>query len=375
MFYHNRLNSDLSLFQKIKEVDYILLISIILLSLISLLVMYSTDGGDILYHTKSHFMKLIIFFPLMLLIAFFNIKHWHTFAYIFYFIIVLLLVWVSFFGLKASGSQRWMNLYLFVLQPSELMKIAIILTLAKYYHRIKIENVNSITSIITVLTIILIPIILVISQPDLGTSVLIALSGLIILWIAGIKIKYFVFSFIFSVISLPFIISFLKPYQKLRILTFLNPDRDPLGAGYQIIQSKIAIGSGGLNGKGFLKGTQSYLDFLPEKHTDFIFTLFSEEFGFIGSIGLLILYTVIIMRIIRIGIISRSNFSKLFCFGFAFSIFVYIGVNLSMVLGLLPIVGSPLPIMSYGGSSMLATMMGFGIVLSAKINHRQVIAG
>tara|TARA_E500000178_G_scaffold228738_1_gene225441 strand:+ start:3014 stop:4141 length:1128 start_codon:yes stop_codon:yes gene_type:complete len=375
MFYHNRLNSDLSLFQKIKEVDYILLISIILLSLISLLVMYSTDGGDILYHTKSHFMKLIIFFPLMLLIAFFNIKHWHTFAYIFYFIIVLLLVWVSFFGLKASGSQRWMNLYLFVLQPSELMKIAIILTLAKYYHRIKIENVNSITSIITVLTIILIPIILVISQPDLGTSVLIALSGLIILWIAGIKIKYFVFSFIFSVISLPFIISFLKPYQKLRILTFLNPDRDPLGAGYQIIQSKIAIGSGGLNGKGFLKGTQSYLDFLPEKHTDFIFTLFSEEFGFIGSIGLLILYTVIIMRIIRIGIISRSNFSKLFCFGFAFSIFVYIVVNLSMVLGLLPIVGSPLPVMSYGGSSMLATMMGFGIVLSAKINHRQVIAG
>ena len=375
MFYHNRLNSDLSLFQKIKEVDYILLISIILLSLISLLVMYSTDGGDILYHTKSHFMKLIIFFPLMLLIAFFNIKHWHTFAYIFYFIIVLLLVWVSFFGLKASGSQRWMNLYLFVLQPSELMKIAIILTLAKYYHRIKIENVNSITSIITVLTIILIPIILVISQPDLGTSVLIALSGLIILWIAGIKIKYFVFSFIVSVISLPFIISFLKPYQKLRILTFLNPDRDPLGAGYQIIQSKIAIGSGGLNGKGFLKGTQSYLDFLPEKHTDFIFTLFSEEFGFIGSIGLLILYSVIIMRIIRIGIISRSNFSKLFCFGFAFSIFVYIVVNLSMVLGLLPIVGSPLPIMSYGGSSMLATMMGFGIVLSAKINHRQVIAG
>ena len=375
MFYHNRLNSDLSLFQKIKEVDYILLISIILLSLISLLVMYSTDGGDILYHTKSHFMKLIIFFPLMLLIAFFNIKHWHTFAYIFYFIIVLLLVWVSFFGLKASGSQRWMNLYLFVLQPSELMKIAIILTLAKYYHRIKIENVNSITSIITVLTIILIPIILVISQPDLGTSVLIALSGLIILWIAGIKIKYFVFSFIVSVISLPFIISFLKPYQKLRILTFLNPDRDPLGAGYQIIQSKIAIGSGGLNGKGFLKGTQSYLDFLPEKHTDFIFTLFSEEFGFIGSIGLLILYTVIIMRIIRIGIISRSNFSYLFCFGFAFSIFVYIVVNLSMVLGLLPIVGSPLPIMSYGGSSMLATMMGFGIVLSAKINHRQVIAG
>ena len=374
MYQRNRLNSELSFFQKIKEIDYILLICIILLSIISLLVMYSTDGGEVLYHTKSHFSKLVVFFPLTILIAFFNIRHWHTFGYIFYFLILLLLFYVSFFGLKASGSQRWMDLYLFVLQPSELMKIAVILCLAKYYHRIKIENVNTFTSITLVLSIIFVPIILVISQPDLGTSVLIALSGLIILWLGGVKIKYFVYSFITFLISLPFIISFLKPYQKLRILTFLDPDRDPLGAGYQIIQSKIAIGSGGLEGKGFLKGTQSYLDFLPEKHTDFIFTLFSEEFGFIGSVGLLILYTIIIFRIIRIGALSRSNFSKLFCFGFAFSIFIYIVVNLSMVLGLLPIVGSPLPIMSYGGSSMLATMIGFGIVLSAKINRKQTIA-
>ena len=369
-----RLNTDLSFFQKVKELDYILLISILILSFISLAVMYSTDGGEILYHTKSHFSKLAIFFPLMIIIAFFNIKYWHSFAYFFYLIIILLLVWVSFFGLKASGSQRWMDLYLFVLQPSELMKISVILCLAKYYHRIKVENVNSLTGIIFVLTIIMIPTIFVVSQPDLGTSVLIALSGLIVLWLGGVRVKYFIFSLITFLISLPFIISFLKPYQKLRILTFLDPDRDPLGAGYQIIQSKIAIGSGGLDGKGFLKGTQSYLDFLPEKHTDFIFTLFSEEFGFIGSIGLLILYTIIIVRIIRIGAISRSNFSKLFCFGFAFSIFIYIVVNLSMVLGLLPIVGSPLPIMSYGGSSMLATMIGFGIVLSAKVNHKQTIA-
>ncbi|MDC3175139.1 rod shape-determining protein RodA [Candidatus Pelagibacter sp.] len=369
-----RLNSDLSFFQKVKELDYVLLTSILILSFVSLAVMYSTDGGEILYHTKSHFSKLAIFFPLMIIISFFNIKYWHAFAYFFYLIIILLLVWVSFFGLRASGSQRWMDLYLFVLQPSELMKISVILCLAKYYHRIKIENVNSFSSIIFVLSIILTPTILVISQPDLGTSVLIALSGLIVLWLGGVRVKYFIFSLITFLISLPFIISFLKPYQKLRILTFLDPDRDPLGAGYQIIQSKIAIGSGGLDGKGFLKGTQSYLDFLPEKHTDFIFTLFSEEFGFIGSIGLLILYTIIIIRIIRIGAISRSNFSKLFCFGFAFSIFIYIVVNLSMVLGLLPIVGSPLPIMSYGGSSMLATMIGFGIVLSAKVNHKQTIA-
>ena len=374
MFQHDRLSNEITLFQKIKNLDYILLISIILLSVLSVFVMYSTDGGEILFHTKNHFVKLAVFFPLMIFVAFFNIKFWHNFSYIIYFIVILLLIYVSFFGLKSSGSQRWMSLYLFVLQPSELMKIAIIMCLAKYFHRIKIENVNSFTSITIVLSIIIIPIIFVISQPDLGTSILIALSGLIILWLGGMKIKYFIYSFITFLISLPFIISFLKPYQKLRILTFLDPDRDPLGAGYQIIQSKIAIGSGGLNGKGFLKGTQSYLDFLPEKHTDFIFTLFSEEFGFIGSVGLLILYSIIIFRIVRIGAISRSNFARLFCFGYAFAIFIYIVVNLSMVLGLLPIVGSPLPIMSYGGSSMLATMIGFGIVLSAKINHKQMIA-
>ena len=173
---------------------------------------------------------------------------------------------------------------------------------------------------------------------------------------------------------MPIAISFLKPYQKARILTFLNPEKDPLGAGYQIIQSKIAIGSGGLFGKGFLNGSQSYLDYLPEKHTDFIFTLFSEEFGFIGSVLLLLIYAIIIYRVIRIGALSRSYFAKLFCYSFGTSIFIYIVINMSMVLGLLPIVGSPLPIMSYGGSSMLATMIGFGIVLSAKVNHKQIIA-
>ena len=374
MFHYDKLNSELTFIQKVKKLDFVLLFSIIILSIISLVVMYSTDGGEILYHTKSHFIKLVTFFLLMLVISFFNIKIWHLFSYIFYILTIFLLIWVAFYGIKVSGSQRWMDLYFIVLQPSELMKIAIILCLAKYYHRLKIDNVNSFTSIIIVLTIILIPVMLVVSQPDLGTSILIALSGLIILWLGGVRIKYFFYSFFTFLITLPFIISFLKPYQKLRILTFLDPDRDPLGAGYQIIQSKIAIGSGGLEGKGFLKGTQSYLDFLPEKHTDFIFTLFSEEFGFLGSIVLLIIYSIIIIRIIRIGTISRSNFAKLFCFGYAFAIFIYIVVNLSMVLGLVPIVGSPLPIMSYGGSSMLATMIGFGIVLSAKINHKQMIA-
>ena len=374
MFQHNRLNSEITLLQKIKNLDYILLISVLALSAVSVFVMYSTDGGEILFHTKNHFVKLAVFFPLMIFIALFNIKFWHNFSYVIYLIVILLLVYVSFFGIKSSGSQRWMDLYLFVLQPSELMKIAIILCLAKYYHRLKFENVNSFTSIMIVLSIIIIPIIFVISQPDLGTSVLIALSGLIILWLGGVKIKYFMYSFVTFLISLPFIISFLKPYQKLRILTFLDPDRDPLGAGYQIIQSKIAIGSGGLDGKGFLKGTQSYLDFLPEKHTDFIFTLFSEEHGFIGSVLLLLLYAIIIYRTAKIGASARSFFGKLFCYGYASSIFIFVTVNMSMVLGLLPIVGSPLPIMSYGGSSMLATMIGFSVVMSTKIYQKQIIA-
>ena len=374
MIQSSKFGNKKTIIQKLKELDYILLTSLILLGFVSLISMYATDGGEILFHTRSHFFKLMVFFPMMIILSLFNIKFWHSVGYLFYFVVLVLLILVSLIGVEASGSQRWINLYFINLQPSELMKIAIILCLAKYYHRLKINDVNNFTTILTSSIIIIIPIILVLNQPDLGTSILIGLSGLVVLWLSGLKIKYFLYSFSIFLISLPFVISFLKPYQKLRILTFLDPDRDPLGAGYQIIQSKIAIGSGGLDGKGFLKGTQSYLDFLPEKHTDFIFTLFSEEFGFIGSVGLLILYSIIIFRIVRIGSISRSNFARLFCFGYAFAIFIYIVVNLSMVLGLLPIVGSPLPILSYGGSSMLATMIGFGIVLSAKINHKQIIA-
>ena len=375
MYQHTRLNNNrFSFFQKFKNLDYILLTCILILGFISLTTMYSTDGGKVLFHTKSHFIKLIIFTSMMLVISFINIKFWFLIGYIFYLVVVVLLIWTDLFGIKSSGSQRWIDLYFINLQPSELMKICIILCLAKYFHRMKIENVNSIYTIFTSLIIILLPMGLVIVQPDLGTSLLIAISGLVVLWFAGINHKYFIYTILGFLISLPFIISFLKPYQKLRVLTFLNPDRDPLGAGYQIIQSKIAVGSGGIFGKGFLKGTQSYLEFLPEKHTDFIFTLFSEEFGFIGSAALLLIYAVIIYRIVAIGASSRSYFAKLFCYSFAAAIFVYISINMSMVLGLLPIVGSPLPIMSYGGSSMLATMIGFGIVMSAKVHNQQSIA-
>ena len=367
-------SNQLTFFQKIRSFDFTLLFCILIIGIISIFAMYSTDGGDALYHTKNHILRFMIFFSLMIFLSFVNIKFWHATGYVFYIIVLLLLIGASFYGVTAQGSQRWINLYFINLQPSELMKIAIIVCFAKYYHRVQINNVNKIISLAIPLVILIIPIFLVVAQPDLGTSILIALSGLMVLWLAGVNVKYFVYSSLIFIISAPFVISFLKPYQKLRILTFFNPDKDPLGAGYQIIQSKIAVGSGGLFGKGFLKGTQGYLEFLPEKHTDFIFTLFSEEFGFLGSLVLLLVYAIMIFRIIRIGYQSRSFFGRLFCFGFASAIFIYISVNMCMVLGLLPIVGSPLPIMSYGGSSMLATMIGFSIVMSANIYQRQLVS-
>ena len=374
MFIQSSLSDKSTFFQKLRSLDYIMLLTILIIGIISSFAMYSTDGGELRYHSESHIIRFVVFFTMMIFISFINIKTWHTLGYLFYIIVLGLLIWASLYGITAQGSQRWINLYFINLQPSELMKIAIIVCFAKYYHRIQVAHVNRIRNIIIPILILIVPISLVVSQPDLGTSILIALSGIIVLWLAGVNIKYFFYSSLVFIISAPFVISFLKPYQKLRILTFFDPDKDPLGAGYQIIQSKIAVGSGGLTGKGFLKGTQGYLEFLPEKHTDFIFTLFSEEFGFIGSILLLILYAILIFRILRIGALSRNFFGKFFCFGFGSAIFVYITVNMAMVLGLLPIVGSPLPIMSYGGSSMLATMIGLGIVMSTKIYSRQLIS-
>jgi rod shape determining protein RodA len=374
MFIESSFSNRSTFFQKLRSFDYILFLSILVVGVISGFAMYSSDGGELAYHTKNHLVRFSVFYVMMIFISFINIKTWHSIGYLFYIIVLGLLCWASLFGVTASGSQRWISLYFINLQPSELMKIAVIVCFAKYYHRMQLSNVNKIKNIIIPLLILFIPIALVVSQPDLGTAILIGLSGIIVLWLAGVNIKYFFYSFLMLVISAPFVISLLKPYQKLRILTFFDPDKDPLGAGYQIIQSKIAVGSGGLSGKGFLKGTQGYLEFLPEKHTDFIFTLYSEEFGFIGSIFLLLVYAIIIFRIIRIGSQSRSFFGKFFCYGFGSAIFVYITVNMAMVLGLLPIVGSPLPIMSYGGSSMLATMIGFAIVMSTGIYSRQLIS-
>ena len=373
MFEQTSYSEQLTFFQKLRSFDYILLLCIVSIGIISGFSMYSTDGGELLYHSRSHIIRLAIFFTMMICFSFFSIRFWHSIGYLFYAIVLFLLIWASLHGITASGSQRWINLYFINIQPSELMKIAIIICLARYYHRMQSADVQNFKNILLPLLLLTIPCIFVVAQPDLGTAILIAISGIFVMWIAGLNIKYFVYTGIMFIVSAPFIISFLKPYQKIRILTFFNPERDPLGAGYQIIQSKIAIGSGGFFGKGFLKGTQSYLEFLPEKHTDFIFTLFAEEFGFIGCVFLLLIYILLIYRIVRIGFLSKSFFAKLYCFGFSAAIFAYIFVNISMVLGIVPIVGSPLPILSYGGSSMMTIMTGFAIVMSCKIYNKDQV--
>ena len=370
-----RLNtSKYTFFDKLLALDFFLIFIVILIGGISVFAIHSTEGGEFSYYTKNHLIRLVSFFAMFLFLSFVKINFWYRNAYLFYFICLLALLIVLFFGVTANNSTRWINLYFLNLQPSELMKIAIIVCFARYYHRMQSSDIQSYRFLLIPIILLVLPCYLVITQPDLGTSILIAGSGIVVIWIAGLNIKYFIYSSLLLLVSFPFIVSILKPYQKARILTFFNPDRDPLGAGYQIIQSKIAIGSGGFFGKGYLKGTQSYLEFLPEKHTDFIFTLFSEEFGFLGSITLMLLYILLISRVISIGFSVRSFFAKLYCFGFASAIFLYVFVNIAMVLGLLPIVGAPLPIMSYGGSSMLSIMLGLSIAMSCKIYSQDQIS-
>tara|TARA_Y100001936_G_scaffold247310_1_gene292874 strand:+ start:3369 stop:4493 length:1125 start_codon:yes stop_codon:yes gene_type:complete len=373
MLKRGSIQSHLDLREKILSLDLVLFSCILILGIISFFAMYSTDNGEFAYHTKSHILRFIVFFSLFIVVSFFRTNFWYNWSIPIYIGILALLLLVKYFGLTSSGSQRWLNLYFLNLQPSELMKIGLILFLAKYYHRISSGDVNRIRFLLTPIVALIVPVILVLTQPDLGTAFLIGFGGAVVIWLAGVKIKFFGYLAAILLSIAPIAISFLKPYQKARILTFLDPSRDPLGAGYQITQSKIAIGSGGLFGKGFLNGSQSYLDYLPEKHTDFIFTLFSEEFGFFGSCIVLGLYMLIIKRIINIGNSVRDSFSKLYCYSFATAFFIYVAVNMCMVLGLIPIVGAPLPILSYGGSSMMAMMLGLGIVMSCKIHKDQSI--
>ena len=367
LYSRSTLHTPFSFRDKVFHLDFVLLFSVLILGVISIFAQYSSAGGLFETHTINHATRFFVFFLFFFVISFFNISFWNRFSILIFITFILLLVAVKFFGIQSQGSRRWLNLFVLNLQPSELMKVGIILFLANYYHRISSSDVNKLKYLLFPIIAISIPFMLVVTQPDLGTAILILSSGIVVTWLAGVRWKIFAYLSLAAIVIAPISISFLKPYQKSRILSFLNPDLDPLGAGYQIIQSKIAIGSGGLFGKGFLNGSQAYLDFLPEKHTDFIFTLYAEEFGFFGSVSMVFLYFLITYRIVHIGNLTRSIFGKLYCYGFSTAFFIYVTVNMSMVLGLLPIVGAPLPILSYGGSSMLAIMLGLGIVMSCNV--------
>ena len=370
MFNQNNFYS--SAFSKLQSINYPLLGLIITLFFVGLAALYSISNGDFnswpLKHSQRFILGLIIFF----LVIFFDLRVIFGYAYVIFFLSIISLVIIPFFGIEINGATRWINIAGISLQPSEFVKYTLILALAKYFHSINNDS-SFIKTLIIPLIITIVPVLLVITQPDLGTALIILLGGISLFWISGLNYKYFIVG-VFSILcSLPVLWQYLKDYQKDRVLTFFNPERDPLGNGYHIMQSKIALGSGGIFGKGYMEGTQSHLNFLPEMQTDFIFTMLGEEFGFIGTLLLLLIYAALIMISIRLALKSRSLFSKYLSLGVCNVFFIYVFVNIGMVTGLLPVVGVPLPFISYGGSSMLAVMFGFGLLMNCYINRNIII--
>ncbi len=370
MFNQNNIYN--SAFTKLQSVNYLLLGLIITLFFVGLAALFSISNGDFnswpLKHSQRFILGLIVFFIVIL----FDLRIIFGYAYVIFFLSIISLAIIPFFGIESNGATRWINIAGISLQPSEFVKYTLILALAKYFHSINNDS-SFIKTLIIPLIITIVPVLLVITQPDLGTALIILLGGISLFWISGLNYKYFIIG-VFSILcSLPVLWQYLKDYQKDRVLTFFNPERDPLGNGYHIMQSKIALGSGGIFGKGYMEGTQSHLNFLPEMQTDFIFTMLGEEFGFIGTLILLFIYAALIMTSIRLSLKSRSLFSKYLSLGVCNVFFIYVFVNIGMVTGLLPVVGVPLPFISYGGSSMLAVMFGFGLLMNCYINRNIII--
>ncbi len=329
--------------------------------------LYSAAGGSFDPWASRQLVRFGIGGVLMLIIALVDIRFWMRAAYPIYGIAFVLLLAVELIGDIAMGAQRWIDVGIVQLQPSELMKVALVLALARYFHGLDIEEVRRPTRVILPIVMIVLPAGLVLKQPDLGTAALLTLGGVVMLYLAGIRLWMLGLGAALLLGAMPVAWQFLHDYQKRRVFTFLNPEDDPLGAGYHILQSKIALGSGGLSGKGFMQGSQSYLNFLPEKQTDFIFTMLAEEFGLVGSVGLLLLYVFIIGGGLIIALRSRHQFGRLLALGIATTFFFYVFINVAMVTGLVPVVGVPLPLISYGGSAMLTLMAGFGLILNVHI--------
>lgn len=306
----------------------------------------------------------------MALVYFYDFKMWNNFAYVFYAFTFISLIIVELLGVVRLGAQRWIDLYFFTFQPSELMKLALILALSRYYSVLPAYEVHLLKNHIPPIILTLVPTILVLKQPDLGTAGVLFFVGCGVIFLSGFPLKTFAMSFFSSLVLCPFSWYFLRDYQKNRILTFIDPDRDPQGTGYHVLQSKIAIGSGYMFGKGFLQGTQSKLNFLPEKNTDFIFTTLAEEFGFFGGTIIILLFLSLILYFFWCGAVTKTPFAKFLCYGLGLLLFSHVFINIAMVMGMLPVVGIPLPLLSYGGSSMITFMISCGLIMSSLANRK-----
>ena len=362
-------NQSLSIKEKLFNLSFSYLLFIVILAGIGITMLYSAANGSWSPWALNQLIRFCIGFVVMLVLALTDIRIFMRYAYVFYFLTLILLIVVEVTGHIGMGAQRWINFGFFKLQPSELMKIAMVLVLARYFHTSSLQSIESIRGIIAPLLMALFPAVLIILQPDLGTALMLMFTTGAIFFVVGVQLWKFGVLILGAFVSMPIAWHFLHDYQQNRILTFLNPERDPLGSGYHIIQSKIALGSGGIFGKGFLKGTQSHLNFLPEKHTDFIFTMLSEEFGMVGAVLIVILNLLILIYSYSFALKSTSYFGKLVAIGLATNYFMYVFINMAMVLGLIPVVGIPLPLISYGGTVMLSIMASFGIIMSVHINH------
>ena len=362
------------LWRKFWQVNWSLVLLLLVLASIGFAMLYSAAGGSLEPWAIRQIARAGMGLVLMIIVAVVDIRFWMRWAYASYFIALLMLVAVEVQGSVGMGAQRWLDLGVTQIQPSEIMKITLVLALARWFHGASIEDVGRITYLVVPVLLVGAPVALVLKQPDLGTALMLLMGTAGMLWVVGVRWWKFALGFAGVVAAVPLGWNFLRDYQKARVLTFLDPTRDPLGAGYHIIQSKIALGSGGMVGKGFLQGTQSHLNFLPEKQTDFIFTMFAEEFGMVGSLALLGLYLLMMVYGYAIAFRSTSQFGRLVAVGIVTAVFLAMFINIAMVMGLIPAKGSTLPMVSYGGSSLVVTMIGFGLLIGVWV-HRDVRIG
>ncbi len=365
-------------FIKIIYINWPLQILILVTALFGFLMLYSVSGGSWEPWTKPQINRFFISFLLIFVMSAISISFWRRISPLSYILGLVLVISVYFYGDVGMGARRWLDLGVIKLQPSEAFKISLVMALAYYYHKLPVNKVSHPLYVLVPLILILFPAFIVFRQPDLGTALVIIMIGIFVMFIAGVHFGYFLFGGI-SFLTMLFVLfksrgtewQLLKDYHFKRIDTFLDPSADPLGSGYHITQSKIALGSGGLFGRGYMQGSQSQLNFLPEKHTDFIFTTLAEEFGFFGTIGLLIIYTLIVAFCVFSALATTDKYSRLLVTGLSMTFFTYFSINIAMVMGLVPVVGIPLPLVSYGGSSMIVIMLGFGLIQSAHVHKNK----